>query len=79
MSQAETKDRLIARIRELNNQHLLEELNRLLDIEQEDLPETLSLTEEQRQSIQKGRQDIQEGNYLTEQQANKEIDEWLKK
>jgi hypothetical protein len=79
MSQAETKDRLIARIRELNNQHLLEELNRLLDIEQEELPETLSLTEEQRQSIQKGRQDIQEGNYLTEQQANKEIDEWLKK
>ena len=79
MRQTEIKDRLIARIRELDNQHLLEEISRLLDTVQNEPTETISLTEEQKQSIRKGQQDIQEGNSLNEEQANKEIDEWLKR
>ena len=39
----------------------------------------IMLSEDQKARIDKGIRDIEEGRYLTNNEANREIDEWLKK
>jgi hypothetical protein len=44
-----------------------------------DLEEPYQLNSEQKTAIDEARTQIKNGNYLTHNQANKEIDEWLNK
>ena len=41
--------------------------------------EVYKLTDDQRKAIHEARQQIKNGQFLTDEQANKEIDEWLNK
>lgn len=78
MSTAELKIRLINEITESNNEDLLKEVYRLLEIENGDiLP--YPLTDEEISMVQESRADVKHGNFLSEEEANKEIDEWLGK
>ena len=78
MSTVEWRRKLIEKIQKTENEGLLEEAYRLLELETEDI-EIYKLTEEQKKAISDGRLQIKNGNFLTDDQANNEIDEWLSK
>jgi len=78
MSTLELRKRLIAKIQKTENNTLLEEAYRLFELEAEDL-EVYKLNEDQKKAINEAREQIKAGSYLTSDQANKEIDEWLSK
>ncbi len=78
MSTIELRKRLIDKIQKSDDENLLEEAYRLLELETEDI-EVYRLTDDQRKAINEARQQIKNGQFLTDEQANKEIDEWLNK
>ena len=78
MSIIELKKKLINKIQETVDNSLLEEALRLLDIESDE-SDTLVLNEEQTNAVNEAQAQIKSGQFLTNEQANKEIDEWLNK
>jgi hypothetical protein len=78
MSTTELKERLISKILHTNSPELLGEVFRLLEIENEEM-EVIKLSDQQKQAILKGQEDIKNGRFLTNEQADKEIDGWLNK
>ncbi|MEO7176925.1 MAG: hypothetical protein ABIV51_13455 [Saprospiraceae bacterium] len=77
MSTIELRKRLIEKIQKTDNVNLLEEAYRMLELETQDI-EVYKLTDEQRKAVNEGRQQIKNGEFLTDVEANKDIDEWLK-
>lgn len=73
---SELKKRLIDKIQKTDNENLLEEAFRLLQMESEDI-EVYKLSEGQKNAVNEARQQIKNGQFLTDDEANKEIDEWL--
>lgn len=78
MSTIELRKKLIQKINTVDSDDLLEEAYRLLEIEGEDI-EIYKLNSDQIISIKEAQSQIKNGQVLTEQQADKEINEWLKK
>ncbi len=78
MSTIELKERLIDKIQTTENQDLLEEAFRLLELESDDI-DIYKLTADQQKSIKEAQEQIRNGQFLTDDQANKDIDEWLSK
>ena len=78
MSTVELRRRLIDKIQKTENGGLLAEAYRLLELETEDI-EMYKLNDDQRKAISEARQQINSGQFLTDEQSNKEIDEWLSK
>lgn len=78
MSTMELRKRLIDKIQKTKDERILEEAYRLLELETEDI-EIYRLNDDQKKAISEARQQIKNGQFLTEEQANKEIDEWLNK
>ena len=78
MSTIELRKRLIDKIQKTDNETLLEEAYRLLELETENI-EVYKLTDDQRTAVNEARQQIKDGKFLTDEQANKEIDGWLSK
>ena len=76
MSTIELKKRLIDKIQKTENEGLLEEAYRLLELETSDI-EIYKLSDNQKLIVEESRQQIKNGQFLTDEQANKEIDEWL--
>ena len=75
MSTSELKKRLIDKIKETDNNNLLEEAFRLLQLESEDI-EAYKLSEDQKNAVNEARQQIKNGQFLTDDEANKDIDEF---
>ena len=78
MSSAELKKRLIDKIQKTDNENLLQEAFRLLQLESEDI-EVYKLSDEQRSAVNEAREQIKRGEFLTDDEANKDVDEWLNK
>jgi tRNA A22 N-methylase len=78
MSTVELRKRLIDKIQTTKDERILEEAYRLLEIETEDI-EIYILHDDQKKAISEARQQIKNGQFLTDEQANNEIDEWLNK
>jgi hypothetical protein len=78
MSTVELRRRLIDKIQKTENEDLLAEAYRLLELETADI-EMYKLNDDQRKAISEARQQITSGKFLTDEQSNKEIDEWLSK
>ena len=66
------------KIQKTENKDLLAEAYRLLELETEDI-EIYKLNDDQRNAINEARQQINSSQFLTDDQSNKEIDEWLGK
>lgn len=77
MSSAELKKRLIDKIQKTDNENLLEEAFRLLQLESEDI-EVYKLSDEQKSAINEDREQIKRGEFLSDDEANKDINEWLR-
>ena len=78
MSTVELRKRLIDKIQKTDNESLLQEVYRLLELETEDI-EIYKLSDDQKKAVNEGRQQINDGRFLTNDQADNEIDEWLNK
>ena len=78
MSTIELKKRLIDKIQKTDNENLLGEAFRLLEMESEDI-EIYKLNDGQKKAIEEARKQIKNGQFLTDEQAGKEIGEWLNK
>ena len=78
MSTVELRKRLIDKIQKTDNEGLLQEVYRLLELETEDI-EIYKLSDDQKKAVNEGRQQINDGRFLTNDQADNEIDEWLSK
>jgi len=78
MSTVELREKLINKILHTENPALLGEVFRLLEMEGGEA-EVVELSELQKQSILQGQEDIRNGQFLTNEQADKELDEWLSK
>ena len=80
MSAIELRERLIEKIQKTDNENILEEIYRLLNLESEaDNIEMYKLGEEDRNEIKTARLQIKQGQFLTSEEADKDIDEWLNK
>jgi hypothetical protein len=77
MTTQELKTKLINQIRQSENMELLEDLSILIDSEEN--PVFYELSVKQKQVIKDAVEDVEKGNYLSEKQANDEIEKWLKK
>ena len=78
MSALELRKRLIEKIQKTDIEALLREAYRLLELEMEDI-EVYKLSKDQKDAVNAARQQIKKGQFLTSDQADKEIDEWLSK
>lgn len=78
MSTKELRKKLIEKIEKTESNELLSEAYRLLELEADDM-EIYTLSEEQRGAVEEARQQIRNGKFLTDDEANREIDEWLGK
>jgi hypothetical protein len=77
MSTAELKKNVISKISDLNDNQLLEDILRMIDL-QSGFP-VFELSTEQRVEILQGREQIQNGKFLTNEQVEKDLKEWLNK
>lgn len=78
MSITELRKQLIEKIQSASNKSILEEILRMLELNGKE-EDRVVLSAEQKAKIDRGLKDIEEGRYLTNDQANKEIEKWLKK
>lgn len=68
---------LINRIRNIDDQNVLEEIHRLLDIDIDDT--VYPLNREQESEIDQARKEIARGEGIPSNEIEKEFDEWLNK
>jgi hypothetical protein len=76
MMTLDLQKKLIDKIQGTHDNRILEEVYRLLAIESDDA-DIYPLNDDQQKAIAEARQQIKSGQFLTEERANKEIDEWL--
>jgi hypothetical protein len=80
MSTIELKERLIDKISHTDDENILAEVNRLLGIETEsEADDVFIFNEAEKMKIEEARLQIKNGDFLSHDEANKEIDEWLEK
>ena len=78
MSTAELKKKLIGKIADSEDENLLLEVYRLFELEKEQVA-LYPLSDEQISVVRESQQQVKDGKYLNEHDANKEIDEWFGK
>ncbi|MEY3422148.1 MAG: hypothetical protein RIR48_2451 [Bacteroidota bacterium] len=78
MQTAELKTSLIDRINSINDDHLLMEAIRLINIEIQNDEEKFVFSESQTSKIMNAIKEIENGDYLTSNDANIEIEQWLR-
>lgn len=76
MSTIELKERLISKIPHPDNPEILGEVFRALEIDNYEI-EVVKLSDQQKQAIMKGQEDIKNRRFLINEQAGKETEEWL--
>ena len=74
----EMKKQLIDKIQSTDDANILEEVYRILEVSTQEV-DMIVLSDDQKTKIDSGIKDIEEGRYLTHDEANREINEWLKK
>ncbi len=72
------KERLIKKIQETTNPDVLKEVYRLLEIQFDD-QEIYQLSNDQKTVVNEAQEQIKKGEFLSNKEANHEIEEWLKK
>jgi hypothetical protein len=76
MTTSELKKKLIIKINALENSQLLEEMSRLVGIEDEGSGIYI-LSETQKEEVGQAQEQYLKGQFLSNKQANKEVDKWL--
>lgn len=77
METAELRKKLIAKINLIDNNEILENMMKILEIHSEE--DVYVLNEAQIAAIEEAREDYRKGRFLTNDEANAEIEKWLRK
>ncbi|MCU7616397.1 hypothetical protein NZ698_04245 [Chryseobacterium sp. PBS4-4] len=75
-SELKIKSDLLNKIKELDDIRIIKEINKFLDFELDE--NVYELNQAQKDRIEEARSEYENSQTLTEEQANNEIDEWLK-
>ncbi len=78
MTEIELKKKLIRKINQTKNNEILEEMYRLIENEETD-NSLYVLSEEQNRIVEEAQMQFKNGEFLTSEQADKNIEEWLGK
>jgi predicted transcriptional regulator len=78
LTETELKEKLINTISNTHNEELLQQLSRLIDLEDQS-EEIYHLSQAEINAVTEGINQIADGNFLTHEEANKQVEEWLKK
>ena len=78
MNKATLKEKLISKIQNIENVDVLKEVYHLLEIESEDI-EAYTLTDEQISIVHEAKEQINKGQFLTHEEAQLKINQWLNK
>ena len=77
MPDTNLKERLINKIKETNDPVILEEVSNLFELQE---PDTIyQVNDEQKKAIEEAKNQIKDNQTLSDEQADKDIDEWLNK
>jgi len=77
MPDTSLKDKLINKIKETDDPAILEEVSNLFELQE---PDTIyQVNEEQKKAIEESKEQIKNNQTLTDEQADKDIDQWLNK
>ncbi len=80
MSTIELRNKVIERVQVTNDEDILEDIYRILEIEaNDDDNEVYVLSETQKKLIELSRKQIREGKSFTNEEVNRETEEWLEK
>lgn len=77
MTTNELKKRIIDRIQQIENEDLLKETFRLIELEMEDIELPYELSSEMKSAVEEAQIQFKKGEVLDHEEANKEIDQWL--
>ncbi|HEY6954977.1 MAG TPA: hypothetical protein VI385_07015 [Flavisolibacter sp.] len=77
MATTDLKEKLIERIRRTEDLQLLEEISRLFELQEPD--RVYHVNDRQRKSISEAKEQIQNSQSISNEDANKDIHEWLNK
>ena len=78
MSRQELQENLITKIKNTNQDYILEEVSRLLEFE-ETSGHIYNLNAKQQQLIDRSLKEIESGEFFTDEEVQKQSEEWLKK
>jgi len=78
MTVVELKEKLIAKIKSTDNEELLEHIANIIDFER-NTDEVYKLSPEEIAAVNEGIEQIKNRQYLSHEEANRQIEEWLKK
>ena len=77
MSDQPLKDKFMNKIKEITDPAILEEVSNLFELQE---PEAIyHTTIQQKKTIEEAKEQVKNNQTLTEEQADKDIDEWLSK
>jgi predicted transcriptional regulator len=74
-----TREMLIAKIRLIDDESILADLIRMIDLELQLAGSVVKLSDEQRDFIDKGLLEKNEGKTMTHEEAKRKTQEWLRK
>ena len=74
-----TKEKIIEKIQNIEDESILEDLLEIIDLELDMVGDTVQLSDDQKSAIDEGLKDIQEGRLYSNEEARKMVDEWMKK
>jgi hypothetical protein len=73
----ELKEKLIKQINNIEDESLLVEISELLDFEKDE-SDIYYFTDEQKRAIEKAQEGYARGEYLSNDEADKQVEEWFK-
>ena len=79
MSTAELKEKLISQINHTDNDELLSEISTMLYVESKSINGVYQMSEAEREAVEDGLNQIKNGQWVSDDEANREIEEWLRK
>jgi len=72
------REKLIKRIRDIDNGEILNQIARLVHFE-EKFDEVYIMSPEEIEAVEDGRRQIENGEWISDEESNKHVDEWLNK
>ncbi len=79
MSTLELKEKLIAQINDTDNDDLLSEISTMLYVESKSVNGVYQMSEAERAAVEDGLNQIKNGQWVSDEEANREVEEWLRK
>jgi len=79
MSTAELKEKLIAQINHTDNDELLSEISTMLYVESKSVNGVYQMSEAEREAVEDGLNQIRNGQWISDEEANRQVEEWLRK